>query len=292
MNPLLNKFTKSAFLTLAVIAIWACSPDALENPAGGGLREKTLLNLSYGSANSQLLDIYLPAGRSTESTPLLIYIHGGAWVGGSKEEFVAFKETLTSLLPEYAFVAINYSLYNLSTGINSFPQQEHDVIDAVNYILSKAPEWNVSDKIILAGASAGGHLALLHAYKHQQTGNIQAVIAFFPPTDLTSLFDFSSITSIGLQGLVGGTPESDPEAYKASSPLSFVDQKTVPSIFFHGTLDTVVPISQSELLAKALQNAGTEYKFTIVPDEGHGFKDSTYRKLLQEASIFLKNLSQ
>lgn len=35
----------------------------------------------------------------------------------------------------------------------------------------------------LAGASAGGHLALLHAYKHQGTGNIQAVIAFFPPTD-------------------------------------------------------------------------------------------------------------
>ncbi|WPR75177.1 alpha/beta hydrolase [Algoriphagus sp. NG3] len=291
MQPSLNKITKYAFLTLAVIAIWACSPDTIDDPTGVS-KEKTMLNLSYGSSPSQLLDIYLPAGRSAESTPLLIYIHGGAWVGGSKEEFVAFKETLTALLPEYAFVAINYSLYNLNSGINSFPQQEHDVIDAVNYILSKTHEWNVSDRIILAGASAGGHLALLHAYKHQQIGNIQAVIAFFPPTDLASLYDFNPITALGLQGLVGGTPESNPGAYKTSSPLSFVDQQSVPSIFFHGTLDTVVPISQSELLAKALQNAGVEYKFTVVPGEGHGFKDSTYSKLLQEASIFLKNLPQ
>lgn len=127
------------------------------------------------------------------------------------------------IFPDYAFAAFNYSLYDFGSGGNKFPAQKNDVIEAINFVISKSSEWNISDRIVLAGASAGGYLALLHVYKHQEIGNIRAVIAFFPPTDLASLYNFSPITTkVGLQGLVGGTPQSCPDAFAASSPIHFV----------------------------------------------------------------------
>ncbi|MFC5625486.1 alpha/beta hydrolase [Algoriphagus winogradskyi] len=283
---LFEQLTLGVFL---ILALGSCSSERDENPTG----ELTALDLSdqsYGPNSTQLLDVYLPAGRSIEKTPLLIYIHGGAWIEGSKDEFKQFKNSLSSAFPEYAFVSINYSLYNLANGTNKFPTQENDVIEAISYVVSKTDEWNISDTIILAGASAGGHLALLHAYKHKPFGNIKAVVAFFPPTDLAELYDFSFLTVTGLGGLLGGNPGERPEAYAASSPITFVDSQSVPTIFFHGTDDTVVPISQSFLLEKALTEADVAHNFIIVPNQGHGFALQTYPSLFQQAAIFINEL--
>ncbi|WP_057938927.1 alpha/beta hydrolase [Algoriphagus resistens] len=285
-------FRNSILHFLVICVFWGCSADPDEGPIRT-LEKKTELNLPYGTAANQLLDIYLPAERSVETTRLLLYIHGGAWINGSKEEFVGFRKSMEGIFPDYAFASINYSLYDFESGSNKFPAQENDVLDAINFVISKSSEWNISDRIVLAGASAGGHLALLHAYKHQEIGNIQAVIAFFPPTDLAALYNISPITTqVGLQGLVGGTPQSDPDAFAASSPIHFVDEESVPTIFFHGTLDRIVPISQSESLAGSLKSAGVNYKFTIVPDQGHGFQEAIYPPLLQEAALFLENNKQ
>lgn len=284
-----SPFIKFTFGVLIIFSFWGCTSDGDGNPSGE-LAALDLFDQSYGSEQSQIFDIYLPAGRSIEDTPVLIYIHGGAWIEGSKEEFIQYRTALSSALPDYALVAINYSLYNLSTGINKFPTQENDVIEAVNYIESKTAEWNISDNIILSGASAGGHLALLHAYKHQSIGDVKAVIAFFPPTDLAELYDFSFITMTGLGGMLGGAPTDQPEAYAASSPITFVTSQSVPTIFFHGTSDPVVPISQSEILAKALESVGVNYKFTSVPNEGHGFQDTTYPPLFEQAADFVNNV--
>ncbi|WP_158531188.1 alpha/beta hydrolase [Algoriphagus chordae] len=282
-------YPKLVFVLLIVFASWSCSSDGDEKP-NGGLAAIDLFDQSYGAEQSQILDVFLPAGRSIAETPLLIYIHGGAWVQGSKEEFAEFRTILSSALPGYAFVAINYSLYDLNSGINKFPTQENDVIEALQFIQSKTDEWNISDKIVLAGASAGGHLALLHAYKHQSIGDISAVIAFFPPTDLAALYDFSVFTELGLSGMLEGTPSERPEAYAASSPITFVDKQSVPTVFFHGTQDQVVPISQSELLEAALIKVGVDHEFTRVPNQGHGFTDETYPFIFEQAASFLEKV--
>ncbi|WP_339869782.1 alpha/beta hydrolase [uncultured Algoriphagus sp.] len=278
-----KKITLGVFI---LVTIWGCSSDGDENPSGR-LEALDLSDQSYGSEPNQLMDVYLPAGRSTTDTPLLIYIHGGAWVEGSKEEFKQFRTSLTAALPEYAFVSINYSLYNFASGTNKFPTQEKEVIEALNYIQSKSSEWNISDTIILAGASAGGHLALLHAYKHGSAEKFKAVVAFFPPTDLAELYDFSFLTVTGLGGLLGGNPIDKADSYAASSPITFIDSQSVPTIFFHGTADNVVPISQSELLETALKEAGVEHKFISVPNQGHGFTLETYPSLFQQAATFI-----
>lgn len=281
-------FLQKIFLLILISSSLAsCTSNGDENPTGS-LAALDLFDQSYGRERSQILDVYLPAGRTIEETPLLIYLHGGAWIEGSKEEFTQFRAALSSALPDYAFVAINYSLYNLNTGSNKFPTQENDVVKAIYYIQSKAAEWNISDQLILAGASAGGHLALLHSYKNQSIGNIKAVIAFFPPTDLATLYGFSLLTQIGLNGLIGGSPQEQADGYAINSPVTYVNPNSPPTIFFHGTSDIVVPISQSELLETSLSEAGVMHSFIKVPNQGHGFTAATYPRLFEQTADFIK----
>ncbi len=278
---------KFRFLLIASLSIlfFACNNDS-ESPSKE-LEAIDILNESYGTDVANSMDVYLPAGRSTSETPLFIYIHGGGWNNGDKSEILVFRNLIESAFQGYAIISLNYSLYNINTGTGQFPAQENDVMDAINYILSKTDEWNVSNKIILAGASAGGHLALLHSYKHQNVGNIQAVLALFPPTDLTSLFEFNTLTQQGLQLLLSGTPESNPDAYAMSSPITYVTPNSIPTAFFHGSADVVVPVSQSELLAEKLEENNVSYYFESYPGEGHGLDFKSYAEAIQKAADFI-----
>lgn len=285
MNKLIFKLRFLIVLSFSIV-LFSCNNDS-ENPAAE-LEAIDILNESYGSTAENSMDVYLPAGRSTSETPLFIYIHGGAWVSGDKSEIQAFRSLVETSFPDYAIISLNYTLLNLGTGAGQFPDQENDIIDAINYILSKTDEWNISKNIILAGASAGGHLALLHAYKHQEIGNIQAVLALFPPTDLESLYDFNSLTQQGLQILVNGTPDSNPTGYAQSSPITFVNSNSIPTVFFHGTADVVVPVTQSEILAEKLEENNVPYYFEAYPGEGHGFDFGPYAEVIQKAADFIE----
>jgi dipeptidyl aminopeptidase/acylaminoacyl peptidase len=269
-------------LLTAVLLLPACSTD--EEPDFLAARE--LLDSPYGSDPKQKMDVYLPAARTQADTPLLIYIHGGAWIDGDKSEFLQIKPILEQEFPGYAFVSLNYRLFDFATGKNGIPEQEKDIIAAIDAIEDQLDDWNISDDMIISGASAGGHLALLHALKNN-TSDLKAAIAFFPPTDLAELHKFNTITALGLNSLLGGTPATAPAAYQSSSPVNFVDSRDVPTIFFHGNLDTVVPISQSELLKNALQSAGVRHQFTVVPGQGHGFDPATNAQLIRQAKEFI-----
>lgn len=273
------------WIIIAGLLITSCQTEEVPNTNDA----VDLINESYGLDPQQTMDVFLPQGRSQSSTPLIIYIHGGAWVQGSKEEFNEYKKDFSDAFPGYAFISLNYRLYNSNTSANKFPAQEEDVIKSIKYILSKTQEWNISSSIILSGASAGGHLALLHTYKHQSIGNIQGVMALFPPSDLSTLFGANVITTLGLTQLLAGTPSQNPEAYSRSSPITYVMEYSKPTIIFHGTEDELVPISQSELLSKVLDSSGVSNQFTIVQGQGHGFSQETYKELLQEAAAFLED---
>lgn len=270
-------------LTLLVL-LGGCSIDN-ENPSDE-LSAKEILDLSYGNNSKQKMDIYLPAGRSVEKTPLLVYIHGGAWIDGDKNEFAQFKPLVEQAFPDFALISINYRLFDLTTKQNKFPAQEEDVAAALAFIQTKLAEWNVSSKLVLSGASAGAHLALLHGFKNRKS-EIKGLVAFFPPTDLASLFGFNNLTTLGLTEILGGTPQTATAAYQNSSPVKFVGQDDPPTIFFHGETDQVVPISQSEKLESSLKNVQVRHQFVRVPNQGHGFSTETNASLLKQAKAFL-----
>lgn len=275
-----NQVLTLASLSLLIFA--ACSSD--QDP--DFLKARDLLNEAYGSDPKQTMDVYLPAGRTSTDTPLLIYIHGGAWIDGDKSEFLQVKGTLEEQFQGYAFVSLNYRLYDFQTGQNGIADQEQDIVSALEYIESQMANWNISDDVIISGASAGGHLALLYAYKNN-TSDLKGAVAFFPPTDLIELYGFNNLTASGLNALIGGTPTTAASVYQDLSPAYFVDGEDVPTIFFHGDLDNVVPLSQSQILEDALEDANVRHQFTMVPGQGHGFTSETYTQLLKEAKEFI-----
>lgn len=265
-----------------ILILSACTIDSEPD----FLSAKELLNESYGIDFKQNMDVYLPAGRTQSETPLLIYIHGGGWIDGDKSEFQQVKPILESQFPGYAFASLNYRLYDFATGKNGIVEQEKDIIRALEYIESKLAVWNISDDFVISGVSAGGHLALLHAYKNN-TSDLKAAVVFFPPTELSELYKFNNFTALGLTALLGGTPTTASKTYLETSPISYIDSKDIPTIFFHGDQDTVVPLSQSQLLEQKLKSEKVRHQFTVVRGQGHGFTPATNLALLKEAKEFI-----
>jgi acetyl esterase/lipase len=233
------------------------------------LPAQTMPDVSYGSDPSQKMDIYLPAGRSADTTKIIILVHGGAWSTGDKTDFNQFVPDLQQRLKGYAIANINYRL--ATTVANHFPVQEQDMKAAVDFLMQKRSAYLFSDKLVLLGASSGGHQVTLQAYKYAQP-SIRAVVDFFAPVDMTAMYNDAAPGSpnrLAIQVLVGGTPASSPTLYQQSSPIQFVSATSPPTIILHGSSDAIVNPAQSVALKARLDSAGVPNQLVIYPNQGH-----------------------
>jgi acetyl esterase/lipase len=269
---------------ISMLSVASCQDKAIESPA---LPAKTLNNVAYGSDPKQKMDVYLPAGRSTAETRVVILIHGGGWNQGDKADFTPFLDSLKKRLPGYAVFNLNYRLNAGAT--NRFPSQEEDIRAAIEYIYSKSSEYMISSDYALVGASAGAHLALLHAYKYETPVKIKAVIDFFGPAELTDLYNnpINPLVPVLLQSVTGGTPSSHATIYQQSSPQGFVTPQSPPTLVLHGGLDGLVPVSQSQNLRNALQAAGVPCEYVFYPNENHGWTGPSLTDSFDRVTAFL-----
>ena len=273
-------------VALGICFLTSCQKDA-DNGNPTPLPEKTELNVSYGTDAAQKMDIYLPGGRTTSTTKVLIMIHGGGWTQGDKSEFTAYVDTLKRRLPGYAIFNINY---RLATGsANFFPTQENDVKAALDFIYNKRNDYVISDKYVLLGASAGGHLALLQAYKYSTPVKIKAVVDFFGPTELVNMYNNppNPLIPLLLQQVTGGNPSTHASMYQQSSPLNFITAQSPPTIILHGGTDIVVAPSQSVLLRNQLQTAGVVHQYVFYPTESHGWTGSNLTDSFDKIQAFI-----
>lgn len=273
-------------MVVAAILLAGCSKEnaADNNPASA----KIISNAAYGTDPLQKADIYLPGNRNTNSTKVMIMIHGGAWSVGDKTEFNAFVDTIKRRLPDYAVVNINYRLANGSN--NLFPTQENDVKAAIEFIYSKRSEYNISDKFVLLGASAGAHLAMLHSYKYASPVRVKAVVDFFGPSDMTAMYNDPAPLAppSSIAGVVGGTPATHAALYESSSPLTFIDAQSPPTIIFQGGIDPLVKPSQSTAVRDKLTTAGVANQYVLYPAGGHGDWDAaTFTDAFNKIQAFL-----
>ncbi len=284
------------FLYISFILI-ACQRDI----NGGGtttteqpLAEQSINNVSYGTDTAQRMDIYLPAGRTTTATKAIIMIHGGAWISGDKTDMNQFIPVIKSRLSEYAIFNLNYRLgVPALPPSNVFPAQENDIKAALNFIIGKAAEYKFNvDKSVILGASSGGHLALLQAYKNP-TPKLKAVVDLFGPTDMAGLYTFyasSPLNQFGLQLLMSGTPTTNASLYQSSSPINFVSSSSQPTLILHGTADPIVPYTQSIALKTKLDAAGVYAKMVTYTGAGHGDWDAaTFDDAYNQIIGFLKD---
>lgn len=277
----------TAFSLLAGVSFFAAFTSCQKSEKGTEmLSQSDSKNVFYGNDTAQIMDIYLPAGRDTAKTNVLLFIHGGSWNSGDKNEFTDAIAAVRVKLPGYAMFNINYRLAkNDST---RFPVQMNDIESAIHFIERKANEYKVNvNKVGLIGASAGAHLALLKAYKNNSNGKVKAVVDLFGPSDLTDLYNNHPVPAQARPVLVdflGATPATNPQTYYQASPVNFVNAQSVPAKIFHGTEDVVVPIAQSTALAAKLLANNVKVDTTIYKGEGHGWQGNnlldTYQKTI------------
>ena len=276
-----------AVLAFMQILFHAFPVTASSKGISATLLASVYLNVAYGTDPKQVMDVYLPAKRSVNSTRVLIMIHGGSWSGGDKNGFKPYIDSMRNHLPDYAYININYRL--VSANQNKFPAQENDIKMALSFLMNKSAEYQVSQEVILLGASAGAHLALLQAYKYSDPVKVKAVVSFFGPSDFNYMYDnpvFPQVPQL-LELLLGGSPANHEAAYYESSPINYVTAQSCPTLLFQGGKDPLVNPKQSVLLKDKLEKEGVPNKLIIYPDEGHGWHGSNLSDSFEKITSFL-----
>lgn len=271
-----------AALVLALLAAppATAQPKQPKLPAGVEAHR----DLAYGPHKERnTLDVFTP--KSDKPTPLVIWIHGGAWQQGSKN---GGNPAMTLLDKGYAVAAINYRLSQHAV----FPAQIEDCKAAVRFLRANAKKFNLNaDAFGAWGSSAGGHLVALlgtsgdvkelegEVGDHKVVSSrVQAVCDFFGPTDLTKMaaqtkgkpqIDHDAPNSPESK-LIGGAIQKNTEKAAKANPLTFVTKDDPPVLMLHGDADPLVPLGQSEILLDALKKAGVEAELVVIKGGGHG----------------------
>jgi acetyl esterase/lipase len=210
-----------------------------------------------------------PAVLRPRRLPLIITLHGGSWVSGTRKDLPELNYYLASrgyvvASPSYRF-APKYP----------FPAASEDVNAAIDYLKSHARGLGIdSTRIVLIGRSAGGQLALYSAYTKKDPA-IRGVAALYAPTDQKWGWDHPSNPRVydsysALRTFLNGEPSQVPGAYKASSPINYIGSHTVPTLLIHGAMDPLVSVRQSERLDSALAAANRPHYFVKLPWATHG----------------------
>jgi acetyl esterase/lipase len=265
---------------------------------------RALRDIEYvaGGGKAQSLDLYLP--KSDRPLPLIIWIHGGAWLGGDKRGGPFFQ----MLTRGYATASINYR----PSGQAVFPAAIEDCKAAVRWLRAHAKEYNLdADHFGAWGSSSGGHLVALlgtsggvkvlegYSGNLEFSSRVQAVCDWFGPTDflqmeahaLTPGKPFSHDAADSPESLfIGGAIQENKEKTQRANPITYVTSDDPPFLFMHGDKDRLVPHQQSELLATALKKAGVEVTFHTVKGAGHGFGGPDIMRMVGE--FFDKHLKK
>jgi len=266
---------------MAAELVAAGVPHAVELlPAASPYGEaKAITNIAYVTtpAPRQNFDLYLPVDGK-KPFPLVIWIHGGGWMLGFKD----WNNAKYLVRHGYAVASVDYRM----TSEGAFPIQIQDCNAALNFIVAHAGEIGVDSKrLVVAGGSAGGHLALLAGLARQQPGfgadpaiKPAAILDFFGPTDFTTglgqLEAMHSEKGIGLfkdavPKLLGTSLPLDLGKAKIASPVNYIGTNSPPVLMVHGSNDELVPVAQSRQLQAALDRAGVQNRYLEVPDTGH-----------------------
>lgn len=229
-------------------------------------------DIVYGDRDGHKLhlDLYYPEGRPpAQGWPAAIAIHGGGWSGGNRREYGSLMAAPLAT-QGYAVAAIDYTLSR--PGHPSWPSNLEDARQAVRWLRQEAPTIGIDpDRIVALGSSAGGHLAeCLGTWRggDDPATRVNAVVAFYAPSDPADLWRESSAARRSVKGLFGHAPNAGSDA---ASPLERVSADSAPMLLIHGDADEIVPPEQSRRLAERLKRAGIPHRLVEVPEARHGF---------------------
>ena len=221
-------------------------------------------DITYKSINNKdiKLDILFPEVKLSKNYPVVIYIHGGGFIRGDKDEIYDLKPLVDEWHQRgWAVISVNYRLL---LGDNMYPDNYDDVMDAIDWVFTNKDKYNFNtNKISLIGHSAGGNLALLSGLNHE---NIDSIVSLAGPTKLFGKNTFELRKK--MMSFVNSHEFAENKMEKAS-PINYLKQESPPIMLVHGTIDNFVPFEQSEIFYNKAKSIGAKCKFIKIEGGGH-----------------------
>ncbi len=280
------------FTLIAVTTQGQDSPSRWAILAGGEYR--VISNIIYKRANhfECKLDIII-SRDSAQSRPTLIYIHGGGWIAGNKEN--TFLRILPYLERGMNIVNVEYRLAAVSLA----PAAVEDCRCALRWIFRNATNYGFDlDRLVVSGHSAGGHLSLMVGMLTRKEGfdsecpgdealQVSAIINFYGITDVADLLEGVHRQDYAVRWF--GALQNRKELAHRVSPLNYVRQDLPPILTIHGDKDTVVPYQQGVRLHRALTQVGVSNELVTIPGAKHGsFSQEQRLKIYDSIFSFLQ----
>ena len=256
-------------------------------------------NISYveNGHRNQVLDLFLPEQPSGQPLPLMIWIHGGAWMAGNQ-----------SSPPVLYLVNKGFAVASVQHRFSSdalWPAQAYDCKAAIRFLRANAAKYHFDpNHFAVGGDSSGGHLAAFIgtsggvAEMEGDLGNtnvssrVQAVVDWFGPTDFMLMAQQSGPRSMlhhdapnsPESRLLGGPVQEKRDLARTANPITYIDRSDPPFLIMHGDNDQLVPLAQSAMLAKALKDAGVDVTMKTIPGashEGPQFRNAESQQLIE-----------
>lgn len=266
-------FVKASGALAAAPALAALTARA-QGPAPpdiGNLRAEKDIVFGKGGDMDMTLDVYRPPEGVTPKRMAIIHLFGGGFFGGNKNAGYIINDAKALGARGYTNISANYRLQ--SQGL--WPAQLHDVKAAIRWTRANAGRLGVeSNRIAVAGYSAGGMLALMAAGTNDKpefegsvgtpgvSSKVDACIGVYPLA--------SAQIARGLFGEGGATPE----AIAAASPTTYIGPSFAPTIFIHGTADTTVEPSSSVDFFNKLLAVNVPTALTMIQGAAHAFDNA------------------
>ena len=252
-------------------------PFALKDPA-----VKLIKDIPYveGGGPRQRLDIHLPRQPLPGPAPVLLYVHGGAWVIGNKKDQGL---PMINHLAANGWVCVSPN-YRLSPKV-TFPEHLLDCKRALRWVKEHIAEYGGDPEcVVVSGGSAGGHLSSLLALTAGRTelqpGFEEVDLSVRAAVPIYGVYDFTNRD--GLRGkhfgrtlaktVMGATPESRPDLYALGSPMDQVRADAPPFMIVHGSNDTLVPVGEARVFARLLrERSSAPVVYAELPGAQHAF---------------------
>ena len=244
---------------------------------------KTYCVSEYGNVELNVYYVRQELGDGAEGFPVLFYIHGGGWIGGSKNDHTYDSKVYAK--NGYVVVSVDYDLSRKDRHLVGTTEKQ--ITEAVAWVKKNISKYGGDyEKLYFTGDSAGGNLALEVAYKinggvyttagEKTLPKVKAVCVTYPVADPELFYNNDDLVlgkaarNMALN-YTGYTPEENKEIYESIKPTNFLSEETPPTFVIVGKTDTMVQPVSSVNLVQALQQKGIEAELVTVSFCNHAF---------------------
>jgi len=291
MRMTLPRVKGTALGLLVLLSAALARPALAADPPADVVFEKDVVYGKGGGVELKL-DLSRPKASAGRKLPCVLVIHGGGWAGGDKSQHddITWKFTQAG----YVCATVGYRL----APAHQFPAQVHDVKAAVRFLRANAEKYGLDPaRLGAVGFSAGAHLSMMLGTMDKDDGlegdggspdqpsKVQAVVAYFGPTDLAATDIPQSVQGI-LKNFIGGTAAEKPREYRQASPITYVSPGDAPMLLFQGTKDPLVPHTQAYAMVEAMTRYNIPGRVELLIGGGHGWGGADLQRTVESTFAF------